>query len=343
MVEGGNQESRRPEGRRLIALDGLRGIAAAMVLLLHVDLPGAAPLTGGMDAGVLIFFALSGYLLYAPFTRGPVDLRAYAIRRVLRIFPAYLVAAVGIGWLFYPETLNDPVGVLTMSHTSVIVAWTLQLELAFYAVLPLAALGLRRVPAQSRVFALVVVAAVSVTATLGIMAVRLGMDGQVTTRELTTVVSFAWAFVPGMIVALLPAVRRPAWWAVAGIALIALSCWLDLAIYLDLAAGVGAGLLIAYLVGRPSIPRWAERPAIVAGALSYSVYLWHEALVPALDRPTSTWAGGATVIGLTVAIAAVIYVLVERPAIRLGQRLGRRLDQVPESPVERLARRPTPS
>lgn len=312
-------------GGRLVALDGLRGVAAAMVLLLHVDAPGMTPFSGGMDAGVLIFFALSGYLIYAPFVRGPVDLRAYAIRRVLRIFPAYLVAAVGIGVLFYPDTLNDPIGILTMSHTPVIVAWTLQIELVFYAALPLIAWGLRLVPAGSRVFALVLGASVSILVTVAIMVIRIGTTGQVTTLEVQTAVSFAWAFVPGMIVAQLPAIRRPAWVGLAGVTLIALSCWRDLPIYLDLAAGAGAGMVIAYLVGRPSIPKWTERPALAAGALSYSVYLWHEALVPAIDRP-STWGGAVAVVGLTVLIAAVVYVLVERPAIRLGQRLGRRLD-----------------
>lgn len=307
---------------RLVALDGLRGVAALMVFVHHAALPGLGKQLVGMDAGVLVFFALSGYLLYAPFVAGPVDLRAYAIRRLLRIVPAYLVAAVGIGLLFYPETLGDPIGILTMSHTSVIVAWTLQLEVVFYAVVPLAAwfLSRRAKPARFLVWAGVA----SLVATLAVMVVRVSTAGVVTTAEVGTFVSFAWAFVPGMLVAQLRPTRVPAWVATAGVALIGLSVVIDPPPYLDLFAGMGAGLVIAYLVSRRTFPGGLAPVAELLGALSYSFYLWHEAIVSAVDRPSSTWSGVVVALALTTVIAAVVYAVVERPAIGLGRRLSAR-------------------
>ncbi len=59
-------------------------------------MPG--PIAAGGSAGV-DFFVLSGYLLFRPFLDGAVDLRAYAIRRVLRVWPAYLLALVGCALL----------------------------------------------------------------------------------------------------------------------------------------------------------------------------------------------------------------------------------------------------
>ena len=87
---------RVPETRgwslRLTGLDVMRGVAALMVFAHHVQVPGNPALASGLDAGVLIFFALSGYLLYQPFVAArqageTIDLWVYAIRRAARILP----------------------------------------------------------------------------------------------------------------------------------------------------------------------------------------------------------------------------------------------------------------
>jgi peptidoglycan/LPS O-acetylase OafA/YrhL len=319
--------------RRIVVLDGLRGAAAFMVFIHHVQLPGLHPQLIGMDAGVLIFFALSGYLLYAPFVAArdanrPVDLRGYAIRRILRIMPAYLLSAVAIGLLFYPATLQDPVGILTMAHTPIVVAWTLQLEVVFYALLPIGAWLIGSIPSARRSFALVSIGASSVILTVSIMVVSIMVSGVVTSPSLQTFASFVWAFIPGMLVAELQhrgrlSGARSAWVGLAGVGLIAVSVIVDLPASLDLAAGVGAGLVIAHLVARPELPRALVAPVAVAGALSYSFYLWHEALIAALDRPP-TWIGAAFVLALSLGVAAVVYWFVERPCIALGKHLSRR-------------------
>jgi peptidoglycan/LPS O-acetylase OafA/YrhL len=104
---------------RLHSLDGLRGIAALVVVTGHVLLfvpavhtvlykPGAAvhnpavwllaytPLRTFWDGAqaVLLFFVLSGFVLALPFLHRSVGLREFWIRRALRIYPLYWLASV---------------------------------------------------------------------------------------------------------------------------------------------------------------------------------------------------------------------------------------------------------
>jgi peptidoglycan/LPS O-acetylase OafA/YrhL/lysophospholipase L1-like esterase len=74
------------------ALDGLRGLAVAAVLLFHGEVPGVR----GGHLGVTAFFTLSGFLITALLlverrTTGRIDLRAFWTRRARRLVPAVLV------------------------------------------------------------------------------------------------------------------------------------------------------------------------------------------------------------------------------------------------------------
>src|SRR5438093_11512136 len=88
------------EGRamttRSAGLDAVRAIACAMVVLCHVSVYAGNGELAGLKNGVMLFFALSGYLLYRPFVTGRVDLGRYGIARTARIIPAYIVALVGL-------------------------------------------------------------------------------------------------------------------------------------------------------------------------------------------------------------------------------------------------------
>ncbi|OQX19789.1 MAG: hypothetical protein BWK76_03525 [Desulfobulbaceae bacterium A2] len=85
-------EGKRPQaGENIIALDGLRGLAAVMVVADHT-MPQFICVGA---AGVLIFFALSGYLLARPFVTNPAmvlsyeAMEGYFCRRLLRVLPIY--------------------------------------------------------------------------------------------------------------------------------------------------------------------------------------------------------------------------------------------------------------
>ena len=95
---------------RLPALDGLRAVAALLVVATHAAYLTGATTSGGLlgrlagrgDFGVAIFFALSGFLLHhglaADARDGRTDLRAYAVRRAARVLPAYWLTLVPSSW-----------------------------------------------------------------------------------------------------------------------------------------------------------------------------------------------------------------------------------------------------
>jgi acetyltransferase len=160
-------------------LDGLRGIAALLVFGVHVwiyQLPNTVHLTRDnlgelalFEARVafVMFFVLSGYLLYRPFARAalgespPVSIGAYLVRRAARIMPAYYIALGGTALLIataghvpgkrviegseFPLFLvfsqnYSPETLLKLNAAT----WTLAVEVAFYLLLPLIALAALR-------------------------------------------------------------------------------------------------------------------------------------------------------------------------------------------------------
>src|SRR6266702_5271766 len=91
-------------GRRLPGVEGLRAIAACSILVFHAW--GLTPTHGtrlgpfdrfvpDLQFGVVLFFTLSGFLLYRPFAAAILraelrpSLRSYVRNRALRIVPAY--------------------------------------------------------------------------------------------------------------------------------------------------------------------------------------------------------------------------------------------------------------
>src|SRR5262245_38320588 len=86
---------------RFPALDGVRAIAVLMVITVHSGFHSDFWLWGLVDGsmGVPIFFVLSGYLittlcLREEADRGSVSLKAFYIRRALRLLPAYYLTLI---------------------------------------------------------------------------------------------------------------------------------------------------------------------------------------------------------------------------------------------------------
>ncbi len=135
-----NKKQNNQTGYRL-ELDGLRGIAALMVLLEHTWWRFA----GSGATGVWIFFALSGYLLSQPFIAKPeraTDFRFlvnYIFRRLARILPMYYVTLI----LIFGVTNETN---LLLSHMLFLQAeghlWTIPQEVFFYLALPFIVVGL---------------------------------------------------------------------------------------------------------------------------------------------------------------------------------------------------------
>ena len=156
--------------RRLQGVDGLRACAAILVVAYHsFSVVGAAhggwflaPAVAALKAGVTVFFVISGFLLYLPYARAigagqkPPRWRDYARRRAVRILPGYWVALTVLTgaalitgvfgpqwWKFYG--LMQIYGNATL-QAGLGPAWTLAVEVSFYAALPILAWGMRRVP-----------------------------------------------------------------------------------------------------------------------------------------------------------------------------------------------------
>ena len=109
--------------QRIAGLDLLRGIAIGLVMLRHA-VPELAP--GAGVVGVVMFFALSGYLITGLLSgeldrTGRLDLRRFYARRARRLVPALLalVAAVVVVTL-----LLDPLGDRDQLLKTVVVALT---------------------------------------------------------------------------------------------------------------------------------------------------------------------------------------------------------------------------
>lgn len=154
-------------------LDGLRGAAAVAVVYYHyVYLTGISPRPGGGNAGVLVFFVLSGYLitrgLWRDTTYSWSRYRAFVHRRVMRLYPALIcvvVAAIPLmAWLGPEENGGGPRTALIVlaQLTSFVQAddglpmvgwlhtWSLTVEWVFYVLWPLAVIALHRLRMSAR-------------------------------------------------------------------------------------------------------------------------------------------------------------------------------------------------
>jgi peptidoglycan/LPS O-acetylase OafA/YrhL len=96
------------------SLNAIRLVLAATVIVSHTWLVnglGLPPMIGGTDPGLVAvagFFAISGYLVMSS-RLNSLTLRSYLWRRLLRIYPAFIVALVVTAFVLAPlSTLIDP-------------------------------------------------------------------------------------------------------------------------------------------------------------------------------------------------------------------------------------------
>jgi peptidoglycan/LPS O-acetylase OafA/YrhL len=329
------------------ALDGLRAIAALMVMSFHFHVPGCP---GGF-LGVDVFFVLSGFLITSLLleewrARRSISLPRFYARRALRLLPALVLLLVicgpfvGIAWVI--ASLGYVANWLLafqifhvgpMSHV-----WSLSVEEQFYLVWPFFLLTLLR-------SGLARWAVLAVTAGLGVGSAALkivswseqnswyrlyhGSDARTDALLVGCAIAMllAWDWLP-----------RQTWFnrmiqvaAVTGIlTLIALSATAHIdSRFLYREGGLtlvalSAGAIILCLVSYPIRPLAValEWPLLVAaGRISYGLYLWHYPIswIPSpfgADLPGQILTLGLRT-ALSFAAAIASYKLVERPVLRL--------------------------
>ncbi|OBG18585.1 acyltransferase [Mycolicibacterium celeriflavum] len=157
---------------RVASLTGIRAVAALLVMGTHAAYGTGAYNRGylgltfaRMEIGVAIFFVLSGFLLFGSWVRAtatgspPPSVRRYARSRVRRIMPAYAVTVL-LAYIVYEfRPINPNPGhnwhglvrnltltqiysgnyLTTYLHQGLTQMWSLAVEVAFYAVLPVLA------------------------------------------------------------------------------------------------------------------------------------------------------------------------------------------------------------
>ncbi|CAB4871730.1 unannotated protein [freshwater metagenome] len=366
--------SAQPVGaRRSAALDGLRAIAALTVFVFHawlytrstVDASAARDLSLGdqiaaqLRIGLVLFFVLSGFLLFRPWVAARLGsgsaprTRTYVVHRVARIVPAYWLAIAGSVALLWPLAGEPgvrlpPAGSLPLffifgqnySPETIMrldpPMWTLGVEAAFYALLPLlgwAALRAGRTRGRQAI--------------VPVLALALGMAFNVWLAQRAPSIILGKSlpamlpyFAIGMLAAVLVYGRAPGRVAslllgFGGLGLVVLDGWLHaraapgsglaqlLKSLRDTPAAIGCAGIVAVAVTRP--PRaLAARPLAVAGLVSYGLYLWHVPLLLWLRSmgllPMHTW--GATLVALPLSLlaAALSWLLVERAMISWSRR-----------------------
>jgi peptidoglycan/LPS O-acetylase OafA/YrhL len=338
---------------RLPALDGLRGLAVLLVLLSHSSNIGmrAAPwldLRGTGRYGVFLFFVLSAFLLTRQARRSdvlrPSTWGAYFLRRALRVLPAYFVCL----WLYV--WLEGWSIARAAAHFGMLRAelhfWTLPVEVLFYLVLPLLVSTLA-VLRRADVGLLFLVALAVV--------VRLFVTPDYPTRPPAfrpNVLPFLPIFLGGAACAL-----ACEWWDARAWVQTRPARAAHVAGALALAAGVGIALhvpsvrqwlsgvpvehtrfhldfdrfgvlwsvvVFGVLNGWPVLRRVFELRALrFVGAVSFSLYLLHAYVLERVALHAEAWPGATPLLGflgMSLSLAWLSYVTVERPCLGLGRR-----------------------
>jgi peptidoglycan/LPS O-acetylase OafA/YrhL len=351
-------------GRFIPEMDGLRFAAIGMVILFHLNgyltakspFYHAAPPTSDWLAqaaivgfrGVELFFVISGFILGLPFAAhylkaaAPVNLRKYYLRRLTRLEPPYIIAllvlfllAAGIEGAppasFYPHLAAS----LFYLHSLIYgtfspamgVAWSLEIEVQFYVLVPLLTLlfTIRSRAFRRSAIALLIVAALAgqalflhhnPRASLSILAyVQFFLVGFL----LADVFLASWGEVP----------RRNLAWD-----FVALAGWPLLFVILHsqvLAHWLfPAWIFLLYLAafrGRFVNRFFSSRWIIAIGGMCYSIYLLHYEVISAVGRLTRRLGEAApywiylsaqvVLVGAAiVVICGVYFVAIEKPCMR---------------------------
>ena len=326
---------------RNAGLDGLRGIAALSVALGHCvlqvtgiglwgttlhDFHAMPAADVGMrllsalfpsDAAVMVFFVLSGHVLWRSFERKQLwffkDLPDYACARIYRLFPLVIVTAMPLGLLSGASASLLVRNMLLLDKSMNGVLWSLQVEVvASFALFAL--WGLTRGSTWKLLLGLV----------LTLAATRYA-------RGYSAIVFFP-AFILGATASLIPPrlVRRP--WIIAGgtVVLVFTNVLLGhngITRFFEMA---GATVLVG-AVADGQLRFLRTRVPLFLGAISYPFYLMHVIGLLAADPvliafgplpPLVAIAARAVVsIGFTVPVAWFLHVFVEDPMLRARPRI----------------------
>jgi len=354
--------------KRIPSLDGLRGIAILLVVASHLG--GArhffaasvmAPLGDLGNLGVRLFFVISGFLITRLLLKefaanGCISLKAFYIRRVLRIFPAFYVfivvatALAVIGFakldrqdLLYAVTYTMNYHANFSPNYSLRHLWSLSVEEQFYLLWPLTLAAL----APSRAARLLVV--VVFAAPLLRVALYAATPSYVFLAD-TGFEGVCDALATGCLLAVgMQRLLRVDWFSklLVGRAfpLLFAAIWIanrqrehPKFFWLFCVPFMNGALALTVLryVRAPALPlgRLLNRqPLTTIGVLSYSLYLYQQLFLIQWRPVTTVLVTFPLNIAMAFLCAALSYQLVERPFLRLKERFEDLPERVPETRV----------
>jgi peptidoglycan/LPS O-acetylase OafA/YrhL len=365
--------SRTREGRRL-DLDVVRGLAIVLALGWHFsrERSGNAVLDTltwpGHSfgwAGVDLFFVLSGFLLgrlvlTEQARTGRFDGRRFTARRVLKLWPV-LYVFLSVQALAGPEPWTsylwqNALHVQNYAGTSLTHLWSLAVEEHFYLGLALLfPLFAHRRRGSPRLLAALLVGILVAALALRVWAAMHGVsDVRLQWRTHFRVDSIA----AGVLLALVSVhwperfeQLRRCRWVLLGV--LAAGTVHLVTVGKQGAVGSTVGFTVAYLtatallllihraawVGRA---RWMAEPMALLGRYSYGIYIWHIFaaavaldLLPVWDSESTSAGAQAMKYGAAIAVGVLATVAVEKPMLRLRDRLVPTEDRAVQNPAVR--------
>jgi peptidoglycan/LPS O-acetylase OafA/YrhL len=346
-------EARRPG--RIGSLDGLRGIAALLVLVTHALLAGIAYrayaprafVTWGGSVAVAIFFVLSGFVLVLPVTSSALNLRSYYPSRAIRLYlPVWAAIALagglhvaadwrqidGASWflnvhgehLGIREAFRDATLFKAGGWAYIESLWSLRWEVIFSVLLPayvVVGRATRKLPLIMGVLALALIGA---RASSFLRYLPIFFLGTLLAFQVTQIRA-AWAtsspIVRLLIVAATVILCTAGAWAPVGSSAGGVEPMLE---------ALGATSVVALAIASERFDEiLTRRPVHWLGTRSYSLYLVQESIVVSVaflmgGRPNTILFLVLTV-PVTLGAAELFFRLIERPSHGLSRTTRRRL------------------
>jgi peptidoglycan/LPS O-acetylase OafA/YrhL len=332
------------------SLDGLRGVAALIVVVGHFSLVvprflhSAARESG--HAGVMIFFALSGFLMgYLYLAQAPTRhaIAQFLVRRGARVIPLYLVIVLACFatlntvpelriWVYGIRRLDRLIEHLAMLR-GVNILWTVPVEIQFYLLVPLIWLCFSKAPRATLAGLFAAIAAIYLYRVLALPPETEQPEQGLVDEIVARLAAALPYFFAGLAISRLVAPRIGGRvWDVLFVASFAglLACYPNV-VPIAWIGGIDywanplclllvSVLLIATLRSALADRILGSRPFRFLGRVSYGVYLLHFVLISNLIRFAGTYLHPkayilfALSLTLILLLAHLAYTLIERPA-----------------------------
>lgn len=285
---------------RILEIDGLRGIAASLVLYYHLGEAADIPVSHQFGQfGVSLFFIISGFVITMSVAKG--TLTQFIASRAARLYPAYWCAMLTtalVAWLLEARGPSARTIIINLAMFQPVlraesvdsVYWTLAVELQFYALMAVVlALGMiRKIDAICAVILIWQAAGnlfmvgptlpwgYPLSAYFYLFALGIGIYRLIFERP------SPWTIVVLVVAPLIPAIHRP-----------------------DLVLSETGFAVLVWLAASGHARFLRFRPLVFVGAISYPLYLIHNRIgLAMMGKLTDGGLPGFLAVTLVVGLAA---------------------------------------